>query len=321
MGYFNNPRTEEELDNQCRILLKKYNYRSGQSNATVEKILQEYKTLKMQIKRANGYKTPSEQVVSTVKDVANYAREERQREQSRVDTLRSHKYTQIELQQLVTECKKYIDVMLKGTVQENSTGYNLLQDSILKHDPEYVLRWFNKNTGLFTRDRDLMKRYDTAREKLEYAFKSMASNKRTQETYIIQMEKSLGNYVVTKFKEYEEMYGDPIQIAKKEQKLLKANRWERRSHKGIGATLGFIVGVVIFVIGCGAGVIGAVIGAIIGILFTIWFSNWYADKMMSLNKKRLDGIGKRKQLSRMSEKEDFNKDKMEADIVKIISRL
>lgn len=321
MGYFNNPRTEEELDNQCRALLKKYNYRSGQSNPTIEKILQEYKSLKMQIKRANGYRTPTEELVSFAKGVANDSKQKRETEQARVRELQNHKYSKTETEQLISECKKCIDIMIKTAVQEEKLGYIALEKNVLLFDPEYITRWFNRNTNIIIEDTSLIKRYDNAREKLEYALKSSAQNKRTAETYMIQMEKSLGNYIKTKFKEYQDIYADPIKIAQKEQSVKQNEKARSKWHFATGIELGFLPAIPIFLIGYSFGTIGTIIGVVVGIIVMVSIAKWYRNKMMALSRKKLGGMGKRKQLSRMSEKEVFKRDKNNATIGRIIGKL
>ena len=321
MGYFNNPKTEEELDNQCRALLKKYNYRSGQSNPTIERILQEYKTLKMEIKRANGYRTPREEIVSFAKEVSNDSKQKRANEQARVSALQNHKYSKAEMEQLIFECKKCLDIMLKETVQEEKFSYIGLQNVVSESDPEYVLRWFNRRTDIFTNNKEVLKRYDIAREKLEYAFKSMATNKRTQETYMLQMEKSLGNYIITRFKEYEDMYLDPIKVAEREQKVNKKKNDGKRITTMCGWGYGFTIGFIFVAFGSMLGITGTIIGLVVGIIVMIIFAKGYIKMVNSLNKKRLGGMGKRKQLSRMSEKNEFKAEQKKVRVVKLIGKI
>ena len=320
MSYFNNPKTEEELDNQCRILLRKYNYRSGQSNPTIENILQEYKSLKMQIKRANGYRTPTEELISFAKEVSNDSKQKREAEQARVRALQNHKYSKTETEQLIMECKKCIDVMIKTAVQEGKTGYHAIEKNVLLFDPEYITRWFNRNTNTITKDTFLIKRYDSSREKLEYALKSSAQNKRTEETYMIQMEKSLGNYIKNKFIEYQDIYADPIKIAQTEQFVRQNAKARSKWHFATGLEIGIFPAIPIFLIGCSMGTIGTLIGVVVGIIVMVSVAKWYKNKMMALSKKRLGGMGKRKQLSRMSEKEAFKRDKNNATIGRIIGK-
>lgn len=60
MSYFNNPRTEEELKDQYRKLLSKYDYHNPQNVKIMSDMRKEYEETLMKIKRANGYRTPLE---------------------------------------------------------------------------------------------------------------------------------------------------------------------------------------------------------------------------------------------------------------------
>lgn len=312
MGYFNNPRTKPELDDQCRKLLLKYDYRSGKNSSITDEILKEYKALEWQIKRANGYRTPVEKAASAVKGAAGsyiQAKQiEQQKEQQRVDRLRNHHYTKEETQALILECKKMIADMLKKSAMESSMLFDVFDNIARNYDDEYVARYFNNHSGMFAAAYEV-RAYDETREKLEYALKSAARDKKTQETYMLKSERLFGSFIKKKYFEYQELYGDAIEIAKKTSAHRKAVKSNKFSDTMLGIQVGLIFGIPVYYIVSEASTGGGeFMGLLCGIIATAIIALPVRRWLGSFSRKRFDGLGERKRKSRMSEKKKYMSD-------------
>lgn len=330
MGYFNSPHTQEELDGQCRQLLLKHGYRSGKNSPVTEAILKEYNELQMQIARANGYRTVGEKAASAVKEAVkeisgSYSQakqeiqKERQKEQQRIDRLKNHRYTREETQSLILECKRLIADILKADARSGG-----ILENVIYKDDEYVTRWFNTNTDMMASEPQ-RQAYDKAREKLEYALKSAAGNKRTQETYMLQSERLFGAFIKKKFREYQDIYGDPVRIAQAD----SARQKQMKSDKKGYAFLSVMIGMIVAVLAVSALVLihesdkaagtppYLLYGAVITFAVAVPVRKW----MLSLSRKTFNGIGERKRLSRISERNEFRRKQRETSFVRLILRL
>lgn len=312
MGYFNNPRTKAELDDQCRKLLFKYDYRSGKNSSITDEILKEYKALEMQIKRANGYRTPVEKAASAVKNAAgSYVQAkqmELQKEQQRIDRLKNHHYTKEETQALILECKKMIAGMLKNSAMERTVFFDTFDEIVRDNDDEYVTRYFNNHTSFFA-SVNAIQTYDETREKLEYALKSAARDVKTQETYMLKSEKLFGAFIKKKYFEYQELYYDPIEIAKKVSSYQKGLKSERLSNTLFGIMVGQIFGLpILFIFSESGTALGQFVGVSGDIIVTALITIVVRKCLYSFNKKNFDGLGERKRKSRMSEKKKYKSD-------------
>lgn len=319
MGYFNNPRTNEELDEQCKRLLLKYDYRSGKNRTVTDAILKEYKEAQMKIARANGYRTIGEKAVSAISQARQEIRAEQQKEQQRVDRLKNHHYTKEETQSLILECKKLIADILKADAQKGRIGG--LEGIVSHKDDEYVTRWFNTHTNIMASESQ-RQAYDRAREKLEYALKGAARNKKTQETYMLQSEKLFGAFIKKKFREYQNIYGDPILIAQVDsvrQQEAKNNKWCATSLSIIPGM--FIVTITMLIMSESGSAAGMLIGLLFSTAIGIIIAIPLRKLILSLFRKSYNGLGERKRRSRVTEKNQYEKTRLTNSIFGLILRL
>ena len=329
MRYFNNPKTEEELKDQYRRLLIKYDYRSEKNAKIIEEIRKEYNAIQMQIKRANGYRTMTEKVVDGVKDIhASYV-EANQAEEQRIRRLKNHVYTKQEIQKLIDETKQCATKIIYDIVKRQLLPYVSLRKVVTSCDPEQICRWFNTN-AVKAVNNSLRMPYDEVREKLEYALKSQSNDKKSQETFMVQMEKMLGNHISLIFNKYESELIDPIVVTELNMQKYEQNK-NNKKYDNFWKIL-FVVGWLISCIYIILEVLtnkyidlveGLIFIVVSGILeYTIYFLMVKVPRKVekALNKKTFAGIGNRKHNSRVSEKRKYQSDVTKNSLIRIIVR-
>ena len=329
MSYFNNPKTEEELKNQYRRLLIKYDYRSEKNVKVIEEIRKEYNAIQMQIKRANGYRTPTEKIRDEVKSFATEVGEAYRNEERRINQLKNHTYTKAEIQSLIEKTKYYVDKIVYSIVEKQLVPYVSLHNVVFRCDSEQICRWFNTH-AIKAVPSNLSTEYDEVREKLEYALKSKSNDKKSQEAYMIQMEKMIGNHIASVFKKYEDELIDPIVIA--EQDMQKYE--DKKSNQKFNAFtkfvfIGFWAISVIYALYEGLAnkyiPMGTsffiIVVSTVGIYLMYLLLIKIPQKInKSFERKTYAGIGNRKHNSRMSEKRKYQSDRGRNSIIQFIFR-
>ncbi len=219
MSYFNNPRTEEELKDQYRKLLSKYDYHDPRNEKLTSDMRKEYEEILMKIKRANGYRTPLEKVTDSaknfVKNEINDYKTAKAAEKERVDRLRNHKYTKEEYIQSYNNVKYYLKQVIESMVK--NSGSNLVVISRINSlDNITFYQWFNVQPYYYG-NFELKEKYTSAREVLEYAIQSISEQTKTDyENNLLKMEDSLGKYFKAYYRECCDKYADPIEVAENE---------------------------------------------------------------------------------------------------------
>lgn len=329
MKYFNNPKTEEELKDQYRKLLIKYDYRSEKNATVIAEIKKEHDTILMQIKRANGYRTMSEKIIDGAKDIHTGIVETRREEERRVNNLKNHNYSKAEIQNLILETTKCIHKIVRSILKKQSLDYISLRNVVKSCDTEQIARWFNTHMEHMVIPA-LSREYNETREKLEYALKSQSNDKKSQEAYMIQMEKMMGKQIITAFDKYEAELVDPIIVA--EQSVIKQERKKSDKKFDKFIKMAFIGG---WLISCiymifevltnkytdvGEGLFFIVASAI-GFYLMYFLLIIIPKKVeVAFNKKTFAGIGNRKHNSRVSEKKKYQSDVAKNSLLRIIVR-
>lgn len=218
MSYFNNPRTEEELKDQYRKLLSKYDYHNPQNVKIMSDMRKEYEETLMKIKRANGYRTPLEKVTdsakSYVKSEINEYKAIKAAEKERINRLRNHKYTKEEYVKSYNSVKHYLEQMIEDIIKCNAFTVIITQNiNILDNIGFY--QWFN--TQEYFGSPELRAKYISAREVLEYAILSISEQTKTDnDKNLLKMEESLGKYFKEYYRKCCDKYLDPIEVAQHE---------------------------------------------------------------------------------------------------------
>lgn len=230
MSYFNNPRTEEELKEQFRKLLIKYNYRDPKNEKLISAIRKEYEEKLLQIKRANGYQTLGDKAVNLIGKAGNAVKEyskelerEQQREQQRIAGLKNRKYTKQEYAEFLKLEKKYIDSIVQNAVRQENVVYLSLKAKSKLNDNVVLYRFFVGNS-LLLQTADVQERLNLLREKIEYATESFSQNRKQYNDLTVQLENVMGKYIADCVYKYEEMYVDPIEIQRTD-KMYKTSRF------------------------------------------------------------------------------------------------
>lgn len=209
MGYFNNPRSEEELKDQFRKLLIKYDYRNPKNEKLISAIRREYDQELLNIKRANGYQTFGDKV----KAHSDKVKQERQQERQRVAQLQNKRYTKQDFTDLVNREKRYIDTIIKRIVSTDIRRYRMLRQVVSSGEYAYLYGEFNKSI-IDEEEPQIRNTYNSIREEIEYAIDSLSQNRKQADNLIYQIEVMMGKQIYQCLVKYEEMYVDPIEIQK-----------------------------------------------------------------------------------------------------------
>ncbi len=329
MSYFDNPKTEEELKNQYRRLLIKYDYRSEKNIKIIEEIRREYNSLQMQIKRANGYRTPTEKIHDEVKAFTKEVREVHQAEEQRISQLKNHTYTKAEIQSLIEKTKACVDKIVYSIVKKQLVPYVSLHKVVSRCDSEQICRWFNTH-AVNTVPVNLHTEYDEVREKLEYALKSRSDDKKSQEEFMVQMEKMIGNHIALVFRKYEDELIDPIVIAEQDMQEYEEKRSSQRGYDFAKIVyIGLWIVLVIYALFEGLtnkhvsmSISLILIAVSTVVVYLMYFLMIKIPRKLNkaFEKKTYAGIGNRKHNSRMSEKKQYQSDRAFNSIVQFITR-
>lgn len=252
MGYFIRPQSEEDLKEQYRKLLIKYDYRSSKNQSLIEDITREYNQLSRQLK-SEGVKKVVKEVSDSYQSLKAKHIREKEEENERIRRMRNKNYSNQEIQTMIVELYKELDVILKEIVKDNKGSYYSLSKMSYRLDDTHLCRWFHNNLGGYALQGDMV-RYDTIREKLEYALKGRAGgNSKSEEAIMTAHEKSLGQHINKRLKEYEDLYIDPVDIVGKSQSAKKNTKADNFFIKWIMAS---VASTIVFM--------GALMGAISG---------------------------------------------------------
>lgn len=323
MSYFNNPKTEEELKQQFRNLLIKYDYQSNKNADIINKIYAEYQELQMSIKRANGYRTVSERVVDGAKNMISEAEKARIKEENRVNQMKNRVYTMDEMKDLINQTKECIKTIICSQIEHNTSYYNTIVNKE-QYGTEHITRWFNLNSEKLAFSQNQKRKYDSVREKLEYAMKSQAKTKGDEESYMIQMERALGKYILHIFKTEVVKAIDPIDFVANKVQAEKSVKENKKMVK-----LGLLVMMLVvvfysFVALINEGIESAILlffGAsiLIGILFGIWYGiTVLTTKAVTKTYYTWSGSGIRRKKSRMSEQKEYQSERNKGRLIRTI---
>lgn len=316
MSYFSNISSEEELKKQYRRLLLQYDYRSGKNQAVIEEISKEYKKITFQLK-GQAVKETAKAFSDGYKTARNEAYQKEAVEQNRINQLKNRSYTNQEIQLMLNELHKYVDTILKEVVSESKSPYRSLANTASRLDEIHLCRWFHSHLDIMT-SQTIMGKYDTTREKLEYALKGRA-NKNSEEAVISAYEKSLGQYLHKKLMEYEDIYIDPLDIVEREQGAKKENRFDNLFIKLQMGMLGVTIAIIGIAIGAISGQgnpINILVGGLIGALIGRFIYKKSVSTVIGLNKKSLYTSGMYRKKSRVTEKKDYIKEKNATSILR-----
>ncbi|MBO5057379.1 MAG: hypothetical protein J6C64_13640 [Lachnospiraceae bacterium] len=217
MAYFNNPRTEEELKDQFRKLLAKYDYRDPKNEKLISAIRKEYDEKLLEIKRANGYQTTFEKVSNTIEKKLDEVKKANEAEKARIERLKNHRYTKEEYVKLYNNVKLNLSNLIQALVIENKCTKNII-NRLNELDNVGFYQWFNaQRFFIAVSDDELMEKYNSSREILEYAIQSISKQTKTKyEKNLEIMEEAMGKYFREYYQACCDKYLDPIEIAEYE---------------------------------------------------------------------------------------------------------
>lgn len=228
MAYFNNPRTEEELKNQFRQLLIKYDYRNPKNEKLISAIRKEYDQTLLQIKRANGYQTTRDKMTNAIKK----AEQDRANECQRITNLKNKRYTKQDLSNLLDEEKRYIEQIVRSAVHDESVVYLSLKAKAGMEDYVLLYNFFTSNSILL-QSIVPADTFNRVREEIEYAVDYLSQNKRHFENVMTQVETMMGKKIAESIVKYEELYLDPISIQETD-KFYRRTTLGKKGPKTIG---------------------------------------------------------------------------------------
>lgn len=214
--FFNNPKTEEELKEQFRKLLVKYDYHNPSNVKLISDMRNEYEKELLRIKRANGYRTPFEKFTSFVKNEINDVKELQRIEQERIARLRNHKYTKDEYIKAYQTTQMYLGKVIEDLAKTGLYAPLIIGKANLLDDKTFF-QWFNAQRISMITDPKLEENYNRAREVLEYAIQYISKlNRVSFEKNMVLIEAKLGEFFKNYYRECCDKYRDPIEIAEYE---------------------------------------------------------------------------------------------------------
>lgn len=319
MSYFTDPQSIEELKQQCRHLLIKYDYKSGKNSEIIKEIYAEYQQrLNKMNREAGNYRSLSELASDGAKTLISEIKEVNAIEAERVNRLKNHTYTAEELKELISTVKQYIKKIICYSIESNKSYYQSVMAK-KEYGTEYVTRWFNLNSHKLSNTK-LKEEYDIAREKLEYAMKSQAKTKGDEETYMVQMERALGKYIVTIFDTEVANNIDPIDIVSGNINRENAKTKNKKDFFWF-MKVDLIASGAAFILCAlnGAAEIGLIFFIISFILISILYGiGWVITKLILKLFTTGSGYGEMRKKSRVSERDGYYKDKIKGRIGKIV---
>ena len=294
MAYFNNPRTEEELNNQFRQLLIKNNYRDPQNQKLVAAIRKEYDERLLQIKRANGYQTTGDKVKNFIEE-ANAKAQARldemeraeQAEKQRIAQLQNKKFSKQDLSDLLDLEKRYIDQIIHTSVQDESILYLSLKAKSKVNDYVMLYQFFVSNS-LDIQNIVPKAKFNAVREELEYAVEYLSANKKQYEKVMLQVEEMMGKKISELIIKYEEIYVDPIRIQETDSLYNKNKRGPQTLSQAVHMFL-TVPAWAIAVVGAIIGLTADPTGLALAVLALIWIACielYYKLVVKRLEKKR-----------------------------------
>lgn len=222
--YFSNPRTIDELKEQYRALLRKYDYMSGKNEDLLKKIESEYNQIYKQIERANGQTTFSEDITNFVHTKLDKMNTEIKEDERRLNYLRNKVYTTQELQSMIDKQKRILYEGMALAVQAGGITHTAAQINFKsKKDRElyfYVEEFLRAGSSFYAlklktdkanRLTELFNELKELRDLTTIAFSSTARHKGINDIeYLENMRVALGKYIRTVFSQVEEKFVDPI---------------------------------------------------------------------------------------------------------------
>lgn len=214
--YFKNPRTLEELDNQYRIYIRKLSNQKG-GDKLLEKIEQEYKRLKKEIKYNNGQYTLTQQLhreIIELNETRNYKNRMQEAERR---SYRNRKYTKEDMQNLITQQKqiiyKAITIYLKRGI--------VLKCDVSEVSNSDMMKIVNNNFIVIAKLND---EFDEIIKETAYVLEAVALQNNTSLAKLnYQMEQIIGEYAKKTYLALEDKYADPIKMYNRD-KDVKADK-------------------------------------------------------------------------------------------------
>lgn len=215
MGYFTYTKSEEELKEQYRKLLIKYNYKDERNKKIIEAISQEYQQMLKQVKYDNGYRTFGQKIKEKAEAGYNDYKRNQEMEANRKDALRTRIWTKEDLQKILNEMK----AIMRRTIPAE-----------LRCDNEYIIKQIKMSIYGAKRKKEIYdactkyiayvrsedgERFNRLKEMLEYCvFYLAGKDESKEETILRQLEDQLGQYAQDICNEYLDDDVDPIEDLK-----------------------------------------------------------------------------------------------------------
>lgn len=207
MGYFTYSKSEENLKEQYRKLLIKYDYRSGKNKKIIDEITAEYNQMVKKAKYDNGYRTKGQKVAESIGKAARDIEENNNWKRN----VTSKKYTKEDLQDLLAENKMLIRKLVYSAVQKKEYRYENIQASLVGNvRPKRIYDACVKSC--LDDSADTMQQIERLRMTMECATLSLSGgNKKNSEVLLSKIEDSLGEYVKSEFLKIAPKDIDPIE--------------------------------------------------------------------------------------------------------------
>lgn len=231
MSYFIYTNTEEELKNQYRKLLIKYDYKSGKNQSIIDSITKEYEAMLKKVRYDNGYRTLGQKVVESINKYVKQVADDEEQEQARISALENRKYTVQDLSNMLVEMKRAINNAMYTIVKPQGDTYEMMKGVIsgTKGGEQVYLHFMKIHVGCLSEEERL--KFHKQREEIEYCVFSLCNkDEKKWDEYLHKVNEQLGLYMKKAFLQYEDKFGDPIIAVQAERKFKRDLDWERKKN-------------------------------------------------------------------------------------------
>ncbi len=228
MIHFTDADTEDEINEQYRRLLIKYDYKSGRNQKIIDEITEEYQVALSRVpidgRNYSPFMRSLAKFEEKVTDGYRAMKQNAENEAAKKEALKNKKFTERELSELISERKKFIyETMM------DKNAYQGVKRSVLYKESDFKV--FMAYMGTLNKQDSAELHY--LDERTEYAvFYLTGKNEKKAEAVLQKLDAQMGAYIRSIFPQVERRYQDPIfdvglmkeYHSKAGQKLVTANQ-------------------------------------------------------------------------------------------------
>ncbi len=191
MGHFRYTPSEEDLKEQYRRLLIKYNYKDEKNKKVIDAITREYQQMVKQARYDNGYRTIGQKIKEKISEEIDKDRQEEDRKKA----LRSKKWTKQDMLNIVAEMKTILSKVIPLEIKNSAEiTYRIRCTLAAEGRKKEIYDTCSSNISVVSIQDAVV--FRGLQEKLEYCVMSLVGgNEEKSETVLRNIEDKLGQHV------------------------------------------------------------------------------------------------------------------------------